>query len=98
MIDDLTGKICQKELEGDGAPVGKTRNLNAIGAIGIFLICYHTRGSCARSLALLFGKTLTPMYKWLNFARKELLHVLSRDINAMVKIPPFMISGFIRKP
>ena len=67
--------------------MGKPRSLNAIGALGLVLMWYRTRGSCARGLAMLFGQTSTPMYKWLKFSRKVLLQVLSRDINSKVALP-----------
>ena len=67
--------------------MGKPRSLNAIGALGLVLMWYRTRGSCARGLAMLFGQTSTPMYKWLKFSCKVLLQVLSRDINSKVALP-----------
>ena len=48
---------------------------------------YRTRGSWANNLALQFGQTFTPIYRWLKFARKVLPHVLNRDPDAMVRIP-----------
>ena len=87
MISLSTGRICKKQIDNDGLPRGKPRGLNAVGALGLVLMWYRTRGSCARALSLLFGQTSTPMYKWLKFSRKVLLHVLSRDLNAKV-IPP----------
>ncbi len=48
---------------------------------------YRTRGSCVCGLSLLFGQTSTPMYKWLKFASKFLLHVLSSDLNSKVRVP-----------
>ena len=67
--------------------MGKPRDLNAIGALGMTLMWLRTRGSCARSLSLHFGQTSTPMYKWLKFARKCLLHALSRDPASQVNLP-----------
>ena len=34
-----------------------------------------------------FGQTSTPMYKWLKFARKCLLHALSCDLDSKVLLP-----------
>ncbi len=48
---------------------------------------YRTQGSCARSLAVMFGQTAIPMYKWLKFGRRVLLHSLSRSSEAQVKRP-----------
>ena len=48
---------------------------------------YRTRGSCARSLSILFGLTSSPMYVWLKFSRKVLLQVLSTDDDSKVVLP-----------
>ena len=63
------------------------RDMKARGALGLVLMWYRTKGSCARSLALMFGQTSTPMYRWLKFSRKVLLHVLSRNEDAIVRLP-----------
>ena len=36
---------------------------------------------------MMFGQTSTPMYKWLKFGRKVLLHILCRDPDAIVRLP-----------
>ena len=36
---------------------------------------------------MLFGLTSTPLYRWLTFDRKVLLHILSRDLDSKVSIP-----------
>ena len=87
MISPFTGCIIKKKVDHDGLPMGSPRQLNAIGALGLVLMWYRTRGSCARALSLLFGLTSTPMYKWLKFARKVLLHVLSSDLNSKIRLP-----------
>ena len=81
------GTIRKKRVENDGSPKGRPRDLNAIGALGMVLMWFRTRGSCARSISMHFGQTSTPMYKWLKFARKCLLHALSRDVDSKVLIP-----------
>ena len=55
MVDELTGKVFQKELNVDGEPMGKIRDLNAIGLLGMLCMWYLARDSCARNLALLLG-------------------------------------------
>ena len=72
--------IRKKKLDEHGMPKGKPRDMTACGCLGLILMCYQTRGTCTRSLALSFGQTSTPLYKWLKFGRKVLLHVLSRLI------------------
>ena len=87
MVDSETGRIRAKKLDFDGAPYGGKRDMTAIGALGLVLMWYRTRGACSRNLAMLFGQTSTPMYKWLKFSRKVLLHVLSRDDESKVVLP-----------
>ena len=86
-FDDKIGAIRPKVLRRDGLPEGRPRDLTACGCLGLVLVWYCTRGSCARTLAMMFGQTSTPLYKWLKFGRKVLLHVLSRYEPAMVKLP-----------
>ena len=85
-FDDEIGRIRKKILE-DGKPKGRPRDLSACGCLGLVLMWYRTKGSCARALSMMFGQTSTPMYKWLKFGRKVLLHVLSRHDAAKVKLP-----------
>lgn len=66
---------------------GRPRELSALGALGLVLFWYRTRGSCARCIALPFGLTATPMYKWLKFSRKILLSVLQDHPAAKVRLP-----------
>ena len=61
--------------------------MTAVGCLGLVLTWYRTRGLCARSLALHFGQTSTPMYRWLNFARKVLLYCLIQDPDAKIAHP-----------
>ena len=68
--------ICRKVLDINGYPCGRHRDLSPIGCLGLVLMWYRTRGSCARSLSLMFGQTSTVLYTWLNFGRRVLLHVL----------------------
>ena len=39
------------------------------------------------NLSLLFGHPFSPLYTWLKFSRKVLLHVLSRDPDSQVRLP-----------
>ena len=48
------GLIKKKKLDADGIPMGRARDLHSVGALGLVLMWYRTRGSCARSLALMF--------------------------------------------
>ena len=83
----VDGIIRKKKLDEDGVPMGRVRDLHSIGALGIVLMWYRTRGSCARSLSMMFGQTSTCLYKWLKFSRKVLLQVLSRDIDSIIQLP-----------
>ena len=69
-VDKWTGEIRLRK------PQGRPRELDAIGALGLVLFWYRTRGSCARAIAFPFGLTATPMYQWLKFGRRVLLSVL----------------------
>ena len=55
MWDEKTQCIRLKRVDGNGEPRGKVHDLTACGCLGLVLMWYRTRGSCARSLALLFG-------------------------------------------
>ena len=79
--------ICTKKLDENVNPKGRTRDMTACGCLSLVLMWYRTKGSCVRSLAMHFGQTSTPMYMWLKFGRKILLHVISRDIRAMSRLP-----------
>ena len=59
--------------------LGKPRQLDAIGGLGLVLTWYRTRGAVSRLLALVFGQTSTPLYKWLKFGRCILLSTLIQD-------------------
>ena len=86
-FDDELGLIRPKVLHGNGRPKGKPRDMTACGYLGLVLMWFRTKGSCARTLSLMFGQTSTPLYKWLKFGRKVLLHVLSRTDVAQVRLP-----------
>ena len=84
--DDKLELIRPKVLE-NGRPKGRPRDMTACGCLGLVLMWFRTKGSSARSLSLMFGQTSTPLYKWLKFGRKVLLHVLSRTPQAQVRLP-----------
>ena len=66
---------------------GKKRDMTACGCLGLVLMWYRTRGSCARGLSMIFGQTSSPLYLWLKFGRKVLLHILCRQPEAKVCSP-----------
>ena len=41
----------------DGTPYGRPRELDAVAGLGLVLMWYWTRGSCARGLLMAFGVT-----------------------------------------
>lgn len=67
--------------------LGKPRQLDAIGGLGLVLTWYRTRGAITISLALIFGQTSTPLYKWLKFGRCVLLSILIKDPDAKISKP-----------
>ena len=74
-------------MDKNGNVLGMKRDMTAEGCLGLILMWYRTRGSCARSLAMHFGQTSTPMYKWLKFGRRILLVCLMDDPDARVTVP-----------
>ena len=86
-FDDDSTLIRRKVLTANGVPKGKPRDMTACGCLGLVLVWFRTKGSCARALSLVFGQTSSPLYKWLKFGRRVLLHVLSRVPEAQVKVP-----------
>ena len=76
---------------------GKPREIEAVCVLALVLVWCRTKGSCSRSLAMLFGLTSTPMYSWLKFGRKVLLHVLSNDDDAKVILPSLVKVRFYQE-
>ncbi len=87
MFDEETGDIRPVKLSKNGKRLGRRRDLDAIGCLGIVLHWYRTRGSCARALSMAFGTMLTPLYKWLKFGRRVLLFALQHVPQAKVTLP-----------
>ena len=67
--------------------MGRDRDMTACGCPGLVLMWYRTRGSSARGLDLMFGQTSSPLYFWLKFGRRVLLHVLSGTVGAKIQLP-----------
>ena len=57
----------KNKVDMHGVPMGRPRDMSAIGCLGLVLMWYRTRGSCARSLSMIFGQTSSPLYTWLKF-------------------------------
>eukprot|EP00535_Pseudo-nitzschia_heimii_P000494 CAMPEP_0197173578 /NCGR_PEP_ID=MMETSP1423-20130617/456_1 /TAXON_ID=476441 /ORGANISM="Pseudo-nitzschia heimii, Strain UNC1101" /LENGTH=128 /DNA_ID=CAMNT_0042622413 /DNA_START=610 /DNA_END=993 /DNA_ORIENTATION=- len=74
-------------LTKNGKPKGRKREIDAIGCLGLVLFWYRTRGSYARAIVIVFGLTVTPMYKWLRFSQRVLLSVLNDNPLAAVTPP-----------
>ena len=85
--DRQTGHIKKKRLSPQGVPRGVCRHLDATGCLGLVLMWYRTCGSCARSLALHFGLTSSPLYEWMKFGRRALLVALQHVPEAKVTAP-----------
>jgi len=82
-VDKKTGEIREKKHKNRG----RKREMDAIGALGLVLYWYRTRGSCAQAIAMAFGLTSTPLYLWVKFSRKCLLFALQDEPSARV-LPP----------
>ena len=85
-FDEKTMVIRQKQ-KSLNCVLGKPRQLDAIGGLGLVLTWYRTRGAVSRLLALVFGQTSTPLYKWLKFGRCILLSILTQDPESKISKP-----------
>jgi DDE superfamily endonuclease len=79
-FNEKTGEIYKKKHPG------RRRSIDAVGALGMVLMWYRTKGPLNRSFPLIFGLTNTPMERWLLFAKVCLLQ-------ALVNYKPTMPSG-----
>lgn len=87
MWDESTGFIREVIVSKHGKIMGRRREIDATGCLGLVLYWYRTRGSVARATSMAFGLTSTPMYKWLKFGRRVLLFVLHQHPLAKVSLP-----------
>ena len=87
MLDDRSGRIRKVALSKHGKLLGRKRDIDAVGCLGLVLYWYRTRGSVARSTCMAFGLTSTPIYKWLKFSRRMLLFVLQHHPLAKITAP-----------
>ena len=71
----------------NGTRKGRRRSIDSTGILGLVLMWYRTRGSCARGLSFVFGLTSTTLYRWLNFGRRLLLSALIKHPSAKVCLP-----------
>ena len=81
------GVVKRTTLTRNGKRKGRSRELDATGCLGLVLYWYRTRGSCARSIAMVFGLTSTPMYNWLRFGRRILLYAIQNAPDTKVIMP-----------
>lgn len=86
-IDEFTNKIRPRIFSANGEPIGRPRELDAVGALGLVLFWYRTRGSVTRAISMAFGLTATQSYRWLKFSRRVLLFVLQDVQEAKVCTP-----------
>ena len=80
-------QIRKKVCYPDGKPFGRKRDMSPVGCLGLVLMWYRTTGACSRNLALHFGQTCTPMYRWIKFGRRILLKSLINDDDAKLQSP-----------
>ena len=78
---DANGYIRKKK-----SKAGRPRLMNAMDCLGLILGWTRTRGS-ATALQLIFGTTMTPTCKYLQFARRILVYVLHKDVYAKISMP-----------
>eukprot|EP00536_Pseudo-nitzschia_multiseries_P002542 jgi/Psemu1/63698/estExt_Genemark1.C_340067 len=85
-IDKNTGSI-RKFKEYNKHNYIRHREFDAAGCLALILFWFQTRGSAARAVAIAFGITASPMYRWLKFGRKVLLTALQDHPAAKVCLP-----------
>eukprot|EP00536_Pseudo-nitzschia_multiseries_P011992 jgi/Psemu1/30616/gm1.30616_g len=85
-VDKKTGSI-QKFKEYNEQNFMCRREFDATGCLALILFWLQTRGSAARAVAIAFGLTASPMYRWLKFRRKLLLSALQDHPAAKVCLP-----------
>jgi hypothetical protein len=66
---------------------GRPRLMNPADCLGLVLAWSRTRGSLM-VLQLVFGMTMSPVSKYLQFARRILVKILKANVQARIKIPP----------
>ena len=86
-FDEKSGDIRKKKCFPDGTPRGRKRDMTAVGCLGLVLMWFRTKGACTKSLALHFGQTSTPMYRWLKFGRRVLLKSLINENSTRLEVP-----------
>lgn len=85
---DEAGKVTKKRtMTKHGKPLGRQREIDATGALGLVLHWYRTRGPVFRDIATAFGLTATPMFKWLKFSRRCLKYAIQDHPNTKVVTP-----------
>eukprot|EP00536_Pseudo-nitzschia_multiseries_P016166 jgi/Psemu1/45146/gm1.45146_g len=82
MYDEKTGLI--RKFKHD---YSRCREFDATGCLALILFWFQTRGSAARAVAIAFGLTASPMYRWLKFGQKLLLCALQDHPTANVCLP-----------
>ena len=87
MFDEKTGCVFKRTFTREGIAKGRKRYIGATCCSGLVLYWSRTRGSVARSTAMAFGLTSTPMYKWIKFGQRILLFVLQNHPSAKINPP-----------
>jgi hypothetical protein len=80
---DENGYIIRKVSMNRGRP----RCMNPADCLGLVLAWSRTRGSLM-VLQLIFGMTMSPVAKYLQFARRILVKILKANDLAKIQIPP----------
>eukprot|EP00536_Pseudo-nitzschia_multiseries_P000820 jgi/Psemu1/1861/gm1.1861_g len=81
-VDKNTGVI-RKKIQKPQC-FAATNQFNTTGCLALVLFWFRTRGSATRAVALAFGLTFSPMYRWLKFGRRLLLFALQEHPAAKV--------------
>eukprot|EP00536_Pseudo-nitzschia_multiseries_P013094 jgi/Psemu1/34130/gm1.34130_g len=85
-IDKNTGSIW-KFKEYNKHDYIRIQEFDATGCLALTLSWFQTRGSAARAVAIMFGLTASPVYRWLKIGRKLLVSALQDHPAAKVCLP-----------
>jgi hypothetical protein len=78
----IEGEIIVKKLE----KMGRLRSILPEDCLELMLAWSHTRGSMM-VLQLIFGTTMSPLSKYLQFARRIIINILKKDPLAKITLP-----------
>lgn len=83
----LTSIVERQKYGSNESKLGRPRQLDATGCLGLVLLWYRTCSAMSQGLATIFGLTNSVMNVWLKFGRRLLIHALQGNPYATVSTP-----------